>query len=52
MPKGTRVHDCVEKLMAAGMSQAQAIAICQKQTKQSFTTGKPLNEKASDDTKS
>jgi hypothetical protein len=40
MPKGTKVSDCVEKLMAKGMSQGKAIAICQSSTGLSYATGK------------
>ena len=45
MPKGTKVHGCVTILMAKGMEKGKAIAICQKQTNQSYKTGKPLRKK-------
>lgn len=34
MPKGTKVHSCVEKLMKDGKDKGTAIAICQKSTGQ------------------
>jgi hypothetical protein len=40
MPKGTRVHRCVDKLTAKGMPKSKAIPICQKSTHQSLMTGK------------
>lgn len=45
MPEGTKVHRCVDVLTAKGMEKGKAIAICQKQTNQSFATGKPLRKK-------
>ena len=39
MPKGTRVHKCVDKVSKT-KPKGQAIAICQKSTKQNFRTGK------------
>jgi len=44
MPKGTRVHRCVNKLKKKG-TYSRAIAICQKATKQSYMTGKTLKKK-------
>lgn len=41
MPKGTRVHRCVDRLKARG-APGNPYAICQAATKQSFATGKPL----------
>ena len=40
MPEGTKVSDCVVKLMAKGMEKANAIRICQKSIGQSYQTGK------------
>ena len=40
MPKGTKVADCVAKLMARGMAKPNAIRICQKSTGQSYKSGK------------
>ena len=42
MPKGTRVHNCVDELRKKGFMPGKAIPICQASTKQSFHTGKPL----------
>jgi hypothetical protein len=42
MPKGTRVYRCVKKLTRKKFTYPAAIAICQKSTKQSYKTGKPL----------
>lgn len=43
MPKGTRVYRCVKKLTRGKkFTYPAAIAICQKSTKQSYKTGKPL----------
>lgn len=39
MPKGTKVHRCVDKLRQSKKLGA-AIAICQKSTGQSYKTGK------------
>lgn len=44
MPKGTKVHKCVQQLKAQGKSESTAIAICQKSTGQSYQTGKPLKK--------
>lgn len=41
MPKGTKVHACVEDLKRQGYSEESAIRICQKSTGQSYQTGKP-----------
>ncbi len=41
MPKGTKVHKCVEKVKAKGGS-VNPYAVCQKATGQSFKTGKKL----------
>jgi len=41
MPKGTRVHRCVNKLIKKYRYQG-AIAICQKSTHQNYMTGKKL----------
>ena len=40
MPKGTKVHSCVSKVMRQGKSKASAIRICQESTGQSYKTGK------------
>lgn len=40
MPKGTKVADCVARMMAAGHVKASAIRICQASTGQSYRTGK------------
>ena len=40
MPKGTKVHDCVVRLVAQGMPKPNAIKICQKSTGQSYKSGK------------
>ena len=45
MPKGTKVHTCVQKVMKKGMAKGSAIPICQVSTKQSYKTGKPLKKK-------
>jgi hypothetical protein len=42
MPKGTKVHKCVQKVKARGESGVNAYAVCQKSTGQSYATGKPL----------
>lgn len=44
MPKGTKVHKCVDDLKKS-KSIGSAIAICQKSTKQSYKTGKKLKKK-------
>jgi len=41
MPKGTRVHRCVEKLKKSG-KKGNPYKICQSATGQSYKTGKPL----------
>ena len=41
MPKNTRVYSCVQKKKGV-YGYGSAIAICQKSTKQSYQTGKPL----------
>ena len=43
MPKGTKVHKCVEKMKARGGS-ANPYAVCQAATGQSYKTGKPLGK--------
>jgi len=43
MPKGTRVHRCVDKVKKSG-SKVNPYAVCQASTKQSFATGKKLEE--------
>jgi hypothetical protein len=43
MPKGTKVHNCVNKLKKK-MSYGKAIAICQKSTKQNYMTGKKISK--------
>lgn len=43
MPKGTRVHRCVEKVKAKG-GAVNPYAVCQAATKQSYATGKPLHD--------
>lgn len=40
MPKGTKVHSCVEKLK--GKRGVNAYAVCQASTGQSYKTGKSL----------
>jgi hypothetical protein len=40
MPKGTRVHRCVDKLTAKGMPKSKAIPTCTKSTGQVYKTGK------------
>lgn len=44
MPKGTRVHRCVDKLKSK-MGEGKAIATCQKSTKQSYATGRSTKKK-------
>jgi hypothetical protein len=41
MPKGTRVHECVERVKRSP-GRVNPYAVCQKSTGQSFKTGKPL----------
>jgi len=43
MPKGTRVARCVEKVKAKG-GKANAYAVCQASTHQSYKTGKALKK--------
>ena len=45
MPKGTKVHKCVQKVMKKGHSKASAIRICQASTKQSYKTGRKSKKK-------
>lgn len=46
MPKGTKVARCVEKVKAkGGKAKANAYAVCQKATGQSYKTGKKLAKK-------
>ena len=44
MPKGTKVHRCVEKVKAKG-GKVNPYAVCQASTGQSYATGKPLKKK-------
>lgn len=44
MPKGTKVHRCVEKMKAKG-SKVNPYGACQAATGQSYKTGKPLKKK-------
>lgn len=41
MPKGTRVHRCVESVKAKG-GRVNPYAVCQASTHQSFATGNAL----------
>lgn len=43
MPKGTKVHSCVNKLTNQGKPKGSAIPICQKSTGQSYQTGKKIS---------
>ena len=43
MPKGTRVHKCVEKL--SRKKGVNKYAVCQASTGQSYKTGKQLKKK-------
>jgi hypothetical protein len=43
MPKGTKVHRCVENLK--GKKGVNAYAACQESTGQSYATGKRLRKK-------
>lgn len=43
MPKGTRVHRCVEKLKKR--KGVNPYAVCQAATGQSYMTGKPIRKK-------
>jgi len=45
MPKGTRVHRCVQKVKRSG-SAVNPYAVCQKSTGQSYRTGKRLKRKS------
>lgn len=48
MPKGTKVHDCVQKYMKKHpkAKKSTAIKICQESTGQSYKTGKkPKNKR-------
>jgi len=45
VPKGTRVHRCVEKVKAKG-GNVNPYAVCQKSTGQSYATGKTLRKKS------
>jgi hypothetical protein len=45
MPKGTKVHKCVERVKARnkkGGKKVNPYAVCQKSTGQSYQTGKRL----------
>ena len=44
MPKGTKVHRCVQKVKAKG-GNVNPYAVCQESTGQSYKTGKPLKKK-------
>ena len=44
MPKGTRVHRCVDKLRKR-MSYSGAIGVCQSTTRQSYMTGRKLRKR-------
>jgi len=44
MPKGTRVHNCVDRLKHK-RGIGSAIAICQSSTHQGYASGKPLPNK-------
>lgn len=43
MPQGTKVHRCVQKVKQKG--GVNPYAVCQKATKQSYKTGKPLRKR-------
>jgi len=45
MPVGTKVHSCVQKLVAKGYSKPKAIRICQKSTGKSYATGRKPKKK-------
>ena len=47
MPKGTRVHRCVDKMKKKGGS-ANPYAVCQSATGQSYATGKSLRSNMPD----
>lgn len=40
MPKGTKIHRCVQSVMAQGKEKPNAIRICQSATGQSYMTGR------------
>lgn len=45
MPKGTKVHRCVQKVKnRKGGKKVNAYAVCQKSTGQSYKTGKRLKK--------
>lgn len=44
MPKGTKVHKCVQKVKKKGRG-ANPYAVCQKATGQSYKTGKKLKRR-------
>jgi hypothetical protein len=44
MPKGTKVHRCVEHVKKKG-GGVNPYAVCQKSTGQSYATGKSLKSK-------
>lgn len=44
MPKGTKVHSCVQKVKQQRGSSVNAYAVCQASTGQSYKTGKPLGK--------
>lgn len=50
MPKGTRVHDCYDKLKGE-KGKGSAAAICQSSTGQSLKTGKELSTCTTGETK-
>lgn len=41
MPKGTKVHDMYDAMVAEGMSKGKAARIAQSKTGQALATGKP-----------
>lgn len=45
MPKGTKVHKCVQKCKrkSKGKKKSNCYAVCQASTGQSYATGKKLN---------
>lgn len=47
MPKGTKVHSCVEQFKAKNPSAppGKAYAVCQAATGQNYHTGKPLKKR-------
>jgi hypothetical protein len=46
MPKGSKVHKLAGKLEAKGLPKGESIAIAQKQTGQSYATGKAPKSKS------